>query len=43
MTPPVNPDILNLAQNNDRSVESLSRELNKKKDLGDDEVVISLH
>jgi len=43
MTPSINPDILNLAQNNDRSVESLSRELNKKKDLGNDEVVISLH
>jgi hypothetical protein len=45
MTPPVNPDILkqSLAQNNDRSIESLSREVNKKTDFGDDEVVVSLH
>jgi hypothetical protein len=43
MTPPSNPDILNLAQSNDLSVETLSRQANKKKDFGDDEVVISLH
>jgi len=38
--PRVNPDILPLARNNDRTVESLSREANDK-DSG--EVVISLH
>jgi hypothetical protein len=45
MTPPSNPDILkqSLARNNDRSIDSLSREVNKKTDFGDDEVVISLH
>jgi hypothetical protein len=43
MTPPSNPDIINLAQSNDLSVETLSRQANKKKDFGDDEVVISLH
>ena len=43
MTPPTNPDILNLAQSNDLSVETLSRQANKKTDFGDDEVVISLH
>jgi hypothetical protein len=43
MTPPLNPDILNLAQSNDLTVETLSRQANKKTDLGDDEVVISLH
>jgi hypothetical protein len=43
VTPPTDPDILNLAQSNDLNVETLSRQANKKKDLGDDEVVISLH
>jgi hypothetical protein len=43
VTPPSNPDILNLAQSNDLNLETLSRQANKKKDFGDDEVVISLH
>lgn len=43
MTPPLNPDILNLSRSNDLSVETLARQANKTKDFGDDEVVISLH
>jgi hypothetical protein len=43
VTPPPDPDILNLAKSNDLNLETLSRQANKKKDLGDDEVVISLH
>lgn len=43
MTPPPNPDILNLARSNDLNVETLARQANKKKNFGDDEVVISLH
>jgi hypothetical protein len=39
--PPIDPVILSLAQNDDRSVESLAREASKK-DLSDGEVVISL-
>ena len=39
-----NPDILSLARNDDRSVESLAREASKKNhDSNDGEVVISLH
>jgi hypothetical protein len=40
---PVDPAILSLAQNDDRSVESLAREANKSQELSDNEVVISLH
>lgn len=42
-TTPVDPAILSLAQNNDRSVESLARETHKNDDSSDGEVVISLH
>ena len=42
MTPPLNPDILNLAQSNDLSVETLSRQANRKKNLDDGEVNIPL-
>ena len=42
MTPTPNPDILSLSRSNDLSVETLARQANKKKILGDDEVVISL-
>ncbi len=40
---PVNPGILNLSQNDDRSVASLAREVNNQKPDDDGEVVISLH
>jgi hypothetical protein len=43
MTTPVDPVILSLAQDNNLYVETLSREVNQKKDFGDDEVVVSLH
>jgi len=43
MTPAPNPDILNLSRSNDLSVETLARQANKKKDFGDEEVIISLH
>lgn len=43
MTPAPKPDIINLSRSNDLSVETLARQANKKKDLGDDEVIISLH
>jgi uncharacterized protein YnzC (UPF0291/DUF896 family) len=43
MTPPLNPDILNLSRSNDLNVETLARQANKKKDFDDGEVVISLH
>lgn len=42
MTAPSNPDILSLSQSNDLNVETLARQANKK-DLDDNEVVISLH
>lgn len=40
-----NADILNLANNNDLSVETIARQFNKNKvdDQGDNEVVVSLH
>jgi hypothetical protein len=45
-TPPVtassNPDILNLASNDDLSVATIARQVNKKDQSGNDEVVISL-
>lgn len=45
--PPVtsksDPVILNLAKNNDLNIATLAREAGKTKDMGDDEVVISLH
>jgi hypothetical protein len=45
MTPPANPVILGLANNNDRSVDSLAREVNKpsREEPPVDEVVVSLH
>jgi len=43
MTTDTKPDILNLAKNNDFNVETIARQANKKKDLDDGEVVISLH
>lgn len=41
MTTPVQPDILELAQNNDLNVATIARQANKKDD--DNEVVVSLH
>jgi hypothetical protein len=44
MTAPVNPAIINLANNDDLNIETLARQANKKQDtLDDGEVVISLH
>lgn len=44
VTRPPNPDILNLVKNSDGlSVESTAHLANRKKDMDDDEVVISLH
>jgi len=45
MTPPPNPAILNLANNNDLNVATLARQVNQpeSKDIDQDEVVISLH
>jgi hypothetical protein len=43
MTPAPNPDILDLARSNDLNIETLARQANKKHDLGNDEVIISLH
>lgn len=45
MTTPVDPAIINLASNDDLSVETLARQANKQNEqhLSDDEVVISLH
>jgi hypothetical protein len=45
MTQPANPVILGLANNNDRSVDSLAREVNQppREEPPNDEVVISLH
>ena len=45
VTTPVDPAIINLANNDDLSVETLARQANKQKEqhLSDDEVVISLH
>lgn len=44
---PISPDIINLANNSDLSVETIAREAHrieqKEQTLGDDEVVISLH
>ncbi len=42
MTPPYNPDIMNLAQSNDLSVQTLQHLSSKKKDLDDGEVVVPL-
>lgn len=41
--PPVDPGIMSLSQNDDLNIETLARQANKAADLGDDEVVISLH
>jgi hypothetical protein len=43
MTQQQDADILELARNNDRTVASLAREVHKRKDPPQDEVVISLH
>ena len=46
LTNPSDPAILNLARDNNRNVSSLAREankMNKRRDLPDDEVVVSLH
>lgn len=45
VTPPPDPAILNLANNNDFTVETIAREAKRAKgeELGQDEVVISLH
>ncbi len=41
MTTPVNPDILELAQNNDLNISTIARQSHKN-DKSDNEVVISL-
>ena len=43
VTPITDPDILELANNNDLNVATLSRQAKKDRDFPDDEVVISLH
>ena len=43
MTPQPNPVIMNLSQQNDLSLETISKEANKLINQNDDEVVISLH
>lgn len=43
MTHPVNPDILELSQSNDLSVQTIAHQANKKDSSDDGEVVISLH
>lgn len=42
---PLSPDIINLANNSDLSIETIQREANRiqKKESGDDEVFVSLH
>lgn len=43
MTPPSNPDILKLVNNNDLNVATIAHEAGKQKEPPSDEVVISLH
>lgn len=43
MTPPPNPDILKLVNNNDLNVATIAHEAGKQKEPPSDEVVISLH
>ena len=43
MTPPPNPDILKLVNNNDLNVATIAHEAGKYKEPPSDEVVISLH